>query len=59
MPLGDRPRYGEDALRLRAALRFDAARAAEYVARGWWRDDTLTQWLERHSAERPDAPALV
>ena len=59
MPLGDRPRYGEDALRLRAALRFDAARAAEYVARGWWRDDTLTQWLERHAAERPDAPALV
>lgn len=52
-------RYGEDALALRAALKFDPARAAEFAARGWWRDDTLPQWLERHVEARPDAPALV
>lgn len=44
---------------IRAALAFDPARAAEYAARGWWRDDTLPQWLARHAAERPDQPALV
>jgi len=31
----------------------------EYLARGWWADDTLTKWLARHVAERADAPALV
>lgn len=55
----DRFRYSEAALALRAALAFDPQRAREYVARGWWRDDTLTGWLARHAAERPDAPALV
>ena len=31
----------------------------EYLARGWWRDeDTLWQWLGRHAASRPDAPAI-
>src|SRR5215470_15230338 len=52
-------RYGEAALALRAALRFDPERARDYVRRGWWRDDTLTKWLARHAAERPEAPALV
>ncbi|MGH8670240.1 MAG: class I adenylate-forming enzyme family protein, partial [Burkholderiales bacterium] len=31
----------------------------EYVARGWWADDTLSRWLARHAAERPDAPAVA
>jgi cyclohexanecarboxylate-CoA ligase len=31
----------------------------EYIARGWWADDTLAKWLSRHAAERPDAPAVV
>ncbi|HEX2198604.1 MAG TPA: class I adenylate-forming enzyme family protein [Burkholderiales bacterium] len=30
-----------------------------YVARGWWADDTLTGWLARHAAERPNAPAVA
>ncbi|HEY7241781.1 MAG TPA: class I adenylate-forming enzyme family protein [Burkholderiales bacterium] len=34
-------------------------REAEYKARGWWADDTLSRWLARHVQERPDAPALV
>jgi cyclohexanecarboxylate-CoA ligase len=55
----DRFRYSEAALELRAALAFDPKRAREYVSRGWWRDDTLTGWLARHAAERPDAPAIV
>jgi acyl-coenzyme A synthetase/AMP-(fatty) acid ligase len=50
---------GDNALALRASLRFDPARAEEFVARGWWRDDTLPHWLARHVLERPAAPALV
>jgi len=59
VPLEDRFAYSEDALRLRAAFRYDAARTQHYVERGWWGDDTLTKWISRHAAERPDAPALV
>lgn len=59
VPFEDRFRYSEDALALRAALQFDGRRVAEFVAQGWWRDDTLTQWLARHAAERPDAAAVV
>ncbi len=55
----DRFRYSEAALALRAALAFDPQQARAFVARGWWRDDTLTGWLARHAAERPDAPALA
>jgi cyclohexanecarboxylate-CoA ligase len=55
----DRPGYDEDALRLRAALKFDAERAHTYVERGWWGNDTLGAWLARHESERPDAPALI
>jgi len=56
---GIRVRPREDAPALRSALRFDEAQAAEFVARGWWREDTLSQWLARHALERPAAPALV
>jgi cyclohexanecarboxylate-CoA ligase len=31
----------------------------EYLAAGWWADDTLTKWLARHARERPDAPAVA
>ena len=55
----DRFRYSEAALALRAALAFDPQQARRFVARGWWRDDTLTGWLARHAGERPDAPALL
>ncbi|HEY7611009.1 MAG TPA: class I adenylate-forming enzyme family protein, partial [Alphaproteobacteria bacterium] len=58
-PALDHFRYGENALALRASLRFDPERAREYVRRGWWRDDTITKWLARHAAERPEAPAVV
>ena len=59
VPFEERFRYSDDALALRAALRFDGARVAGYIAQGWWRDDTLTKWLARHVAERPEAAALV
>ncbi len=52
-------KYSEAALALRASVRFDPERAREYVRRGWWRDDTISKWLARHAAERPDAPAIV
>ena len=52
-------KYGEAALALRASMRFDPERTREYVRRGWWRDDTISKWLARHAAERPEAPAIV
>jgi len=57
--LEDRFSYGEDALRLRGAFRFDPELARRYVERGWWGDDTLPKWLSSHSKTRPDAPALI
>jgi cyclohexanecarboxylate-CoA ligase len=57
--LEDRFTYSDDALRLRAALRYDAMRTQLYVERGWWTDDTLPKWLAAHAKERPDAPAVV
>jgi acyl-CoA synthetase (AMP-forming)/AMP-acid ligase II len=59
VPLEDRPAFSADALRLRAAMRFDPARAKLYVEKGWWADDTLTGWLAKHAAERPDEIAVI
>ncbi len=39
--------------------RFDPAREREFVARGWWRDDTLPAWLATHAQRRARAPALA
>lgn len=51
-------KYSDDALDLRAAMRYPPELARRYVEEGWWRDDTLTKWLDRHAAERPEAPAI-
>lgn len=55
----DRFAYDEDALELRAAMAFRPDAARKYVEEGWWRDDTLTGWLAKVVAARPDAPAIV
>ena len=57
--LEDRFAYSENALRLRAALKFDAEAARRYAQAGWWRDDTLPKWLARHAKERPNSPAVI
>ncbi|MFM9887366.1 MAG: class I adenylate-forming enzyme family protein [Burkholderiales bacterium] len=59
VPLEERFRYSENALRLRAALRFDPNLVRHYVKQGWWRDDTLHGWISRHTLERPTSTALV
>ncbi len=59
VPLEERFKYSANALRLRAALRFDPNLARDYVKHGWWADDTLHGWISRHVKERPDATALV
>lgn len=59
VPLEERFRYSEHALRLRAAFRFDGERARHYVQQGWWRDDTLHGWITRWAGATPDAPAIV
>jgi len=47
--------YGEDALALRNALRFDPAQVRRFVAAGWWGRDTLDAWL----AEKPPGKAAL
>ena len=59
VPLEERFRYSENALQLRASLRFDPHQVRAFVKQGWWADDTLHGWIARHVTERPDAPALV
>ncbi|MEE2969306.1 MAG: AMP-binding protein [Pseudomonadota bacterium] len=54
----DHFQYGEDALELRAAMKFDPMRAREYVEDGLWQGDTNRKWLEKHSTETPDASAI-
>jgi len=57
----DGERHGDDAQRqaLRDAMRFPPETVRRYVASGHWGDDTLTGWLERNAAARPDAVALL
>jgi cyclohexanecarboxylate-CoA ligase/acyl-CoA synthetase len=38
---------------------YDLRLERDYIAAGWWADDTLPKWLARHVRERPAAPALV
>lgn len=59
VPLEERFRYSDNALRLRAAFQFDAERTRHYVQQGWWRDDTLHGWASSWARETPDAPAIV
>src|SRR5262249_27091693 len=59
VPLDQRESYSADALRLRAALRFDAARATPDAEKGWAAEDTLTGWISRHARERPEGLAVV
>ena len=58
-PHEERAEYGDVAMSLREAMRFDGERAALYLERGWWSPaDTLSRWLMRAAAEAPDAPAI-
>src|SRR5690606_8216667 len=51
-------KFSEQALALRAAMSYPPERARSYAERGWWRDDTLANWLARHAHATPDAPAI-
>lgn len=55
----DRFAYDEEAIALRGAMVFRPEAAKKFVSEGWWRDDTLPKWLDRHAGERPDAPAIA
>src|SRR6185369_7145920 len=59
VPHEERFRFGADAMDLKAAMRFDPARARHYVEQGWWTRDTLRDWLARHASERPQHTAVI
>jgi acyl-coenzyme A synthetase/AMP-(fatty) acid ligase len=59
VPLEERFRFGENALRLREAMKFDAERTRMYIEQGWWRNDTLPGWLARDATGKPNAPAVI
>ena len=59
-PHEERAEYGDVAMSLREAMRFDGERAALYLERGWWSPaDTLSRWLVRAATETPDALAIA
>ena len=59
-PHEERAKYGDAAMSLREAMRFDGERAALYLERGWWSPaDTLSRWLVRAATQTPDAPAIA
>ena len=59
-PHEERAEYGDVAMSLREAMRFDGERAALYLERGWWSPaDTLSRWLMRAAAKAPAAPAIA
>ncbi len=51
--------FGEDALRLRQAMGFEAEAVKGFVGAGWWQGETLGDQLTRHATERPDHPAII
>src|SRR3990172_5705232 len=57
-PHDERPQFSVEALELRAAMRYPSDLATKYIQNGWWSDDTLHGWLDKHAAERPDSPAI-
>lgn len=42
----------------RISIDFDPVRGAAYRERGYWNDETLTDWLQRNARERPAHVAL-
>ncbi len=57
-PHMDHFKFSDDALELRAAMTFEPERVRHYVEAGFWRDDTLSGWLDRHADAAPDSPAI-
>lgn len=55
----DRFQYHDDALALREAMTFDAARARHYAEQGWWGVETLPGLLAGHAKGRAEAPAII
>lgn len=51
--------FSGDAMRLRGAMRHDGGAARKFIERGWWRDDTLSGWLDKHAEAAPDRPAIL
>ena len=55
----ERLKSREENMALRESLTFHPERAQHYLEQGYWKNDTLSQWLEGHAAARPEAPALI
>ncbi len=58
-PHSDHFQFSEQALALRAAMDYAPECAELFIERGWWRDDTLAKWLDRHACTTPEAPAIM
>jgi len=55
----ERVGFRPDALALRAAIRFDPARVAEFVRGGWWGNDTLARWVSARAGDASSQSALI
>ena len=58
VPLEARSGFRQEALALRAALKFNAQQVGRFIAEGWWAGDTLHGWLAARASETPHRVAL-
>lgn len=54
----ERLRFNPEGIKLREALKFPPERAAHYLEKGFWTNDTLSGWLAKHAEATPDAIAI-
>ena len=54
----ERLRFNEAGMALRKSLSFDPERAAHYLEKGYWTNDTLSAWLAKYASETAEAIAI-
>ena len=55
----ERLKIREEGMRLRKALNFNPERAAIYLEKGYWKNETMIQWLNTHASTHPNNAALI
>ena len=55
----ERLKIREEGMMLRKALNFHPERAAYYLEKGYWANETMIQWLNKHARSHPNGEALI
>ncbi|MGY8999617.1 MAG: class I adenylate-forming enzyme family protein [Rhodospirillales bacterium] len=55
----ERLQFKKEAMMLREALNFKPELVANYIDKGYWINETLNGWLEKHAISIPEATAII